>query len=394
MEKEVYLLVQTIIYHLIPMQNPFKYFAFISYNSKDTAWGKRLQKKLEHYRMPSALCNEHGWQRTPIKPVFFAPTDIQPGGLSEELKDRLKASQHLIVICSPNSAKSKWVGREIEFFHNLGRTKNIHFFIIEGTPHSGNPDTECFNPVIEHLGLPEILGANIHEKASRLPWVNRERAYVQLISKLLGVEFDAIWQRHKRRMARKVAAWVIGAIVIICTLFAVWKANQPVDVAIHLNEASVHNGQLPPLKDAVITLNLDNETKTDTIHLINNNLIFNNIPHKFINKPTRIGVLCRDFMNLDTTLTLTPDITLNLYRDPQVYGNVHFRLWNPEEEHDLPNTTVWIDGLEATSDANGNISLFIPLELQKEAYRITASFRILNDSIFMPCGEDDVILAE
>ena len=131
MEKGVYLLVQTIIYHLIPMQNPFKYFAFISYNSKDTAWGKRLQKKLEHYRMPSALCNEHGWQRTPIKPVFFAPTDIQPGGLSEELKDRLKASQHLIVICSPNSAKSKWVGREIEFFHNLGRTKNIHFFIIE-----------------------------------------------------------------------------------------------------------------------------------------------------------------------------------------------------------------------------------------------------------------------
>ena len=99
-------------------------------------------------------------------------------------------------------------------------------------------------------------------------------------------------------------------------------------------------------------------------------------------------------MNLDTTLTLTPDITLNLYRDPQVYGNVHFRLWNPEEEHDLPNTTVWIDGLEAISDANGNISLFIPLELQKEAYRITASFRILNDSIFMPCGEDDVILAE
>ena len=30
------------------MDNKFKYFAFISYNAKDTAWGKKLQKKLEH----------------------------------------------------------------------------------------------------------------------------------------------------------------------------------------------------------------------------------------------------------------------------------------------------------------------------------------------------------
>ena len=174
------------------MNTSFKYFAFISYNAKDTSWGKKLQKKLEHYKLPATLCSEHGWERQPIKPVFFAPTDIQPGGLSEELQERLKASKNLIVICSPNSAKSEWVGKEIEFFHKLGRTQNIHFFIVDGTPHSGNPDTECFNPIVEKLGLPEILGANINERISRLPWLNKERAYVQLISKLLGVEFDTI----------------------------------------------------------------------------------------------------------------------------------------------------------------------------------------------------------
>lgn len=41
---------------------------------------------------------------------------------------------------------------------------------------------------------------------SRYPWVNRERAYVQLITKLLGVEFDSIWQRHKRLMRQRIAA--------------------------------------------------------------------------------------------------------------------------------------------------------------------------------------------
>ena len=134
-----------------------KYFAFISYNSKDIDWGKKLQSKLEHYKMPATLCSQRGWTRTPIRPVFFAPTDIQPGGLTNELQERLRASRNLIVICSPNSAKSEWVGAEIAFFHELGRTENIHFFIVDGEPHSGNAETECFNPVVNRLGLPEIL---------------------------------------------------------------------------------------------------------------------------------------------------------------------------------------------------------------------------------------------
>ena len=38
----------------------YKYFAFISYNSKDIKWGKRLQRKLEEYKMPATLCSERG----------------------------------------------------------------------------------------------------------------------------------------------------------------------------------------------------------------------------------------------------------------------------------------------------------------------------------------------
>lgn len=109
------------------MVRQFKYFAFISYSSRDTKWGKRIHKKLESYSMPATLCNQHGWKRKPLKPIFFAPYDIQPGGLADELKDRLRQSRNLIVICSPNSAQSYYVGQEIEYFHQLGRTKNIHF---------------------------------------------------------------------------------------------------------------------------------------------------------------------------------------------------------------------------------------------------------------------------
>ena len=376
------------------MNNSFKYFAFISYNSKDTTWGKRLQRKLEHYRMPATLCSEHGWKRKPMNPVFFAPTDIQPGGLTEELQERLKASKNLIVICSPNSAQSEWVGKEIKFFHSLGRTKNIHFFIVDGTPHSGNPKTECFNPVVEKLVLPEILGANIHEQIYRQPWLNKERAYVQLISKLLGVEFDAIWQRHRRRMVQRAVAWTVGGVAVIAALLCVWCMSQPFNVEIRLNEASVHNDNLPPLKDAIITMRLDNETKSDTIHSLDDPLIFCNIPHKFLKKPIQVSVNCCDFLDLDTVLALTQAIILDIRRDPNVYGNVYFCTWNTETETTLANTTLFVEEYEVTTDEKGCVSIFIPLEAQKKVYRVSAPVPLQNDILTMPSGENDVLLTE
>lgn len=374
------------------MQQQFKYFAFISYSSRDTEWGKRLQRKLEHYRMPATLCSEHGWERTPIKPVFFAPTDIQPGGLTEELQERLRASRNLIVICSPYSAQSEWVGKEIEFFHQLGRTKQIHFFIVDGQPHSGNSDTECFNPIVETLGLPEILGANIHEKIYRWPWMNKERAYVQLISKLLGVEFDAIWQRHKRLLVQKIIAWAIGIVCVFAALAGVWITNQPFDVEVRLNEASVHNPNLPPLRDAVLTITLDNETKTDTIRSIEASTVFANIPHKYINDSVHVRVDCRDFLPIDTIFLLTKSMTIDIRRNSTVYGNLRYKLWNPDTEQTSPNTGIIVDGHRVTSDAEGYVMLTIPLKEQKVVYPVTSESIDLKDSVVRGyCGPDDII---
>lgn len=381
------------------MEHQFKYFAFISYNSKDIEWGRRLQKKLENYRMPATLCSEYGWERTPIKPVFFAPTDIQPGGLSEELQERLRDSRNLIVICSPNSAKSEWVGKEIEFFHLLGRTKQILFFIVDGQPHSGNLDSECYNPIIRTLGLPEILGADIHERTQTIPftkiswpWMDQQRAYVQLISKLLDVEFDAIWHRHKRLLIQKFITWALGIFIVFTALISVWLMNQPIDVEVKLNEVSIQNDNLPPLKDAIVTLSLANETKTDTIHSIKRHLTFTNIPHHFINNKVHVKVDCQYFLPTDTIIFLSKNICVNIYRNPEIFGNVNFRLWDPDTERTSPNTLLSIDGHPAKSDENGLVSITIPLSEQKTSYPISSSITLLDDAITMPCGPDDVLL--
>lgn len=372
-------------------EQQFRYYAFISYNAKDVEWGKRVQRKLEHYRLPATLCSERGWARTPIRPVFFAPTDIQPGGLTEELQERLRASRNLIVICSPNSAQSEWVGKEIEFFHNLGRTQQIHFFIVDGTPHSGNPDTECFNPIVEKLGFPEILGANINERNYRWSWLNKERAYVQLISKLLGVEFDTIWQRHKRLLLNKIIAWVLGIAAVIAIIAGVWLSSQPFDARVSLNEASAHNDQLPPLHDAVITLSLDNESKRDTVSAIDDLGLFTNIPHRYLKKPVHVSFTCPDFLPLDTTIDLDKAVTLNIRRDPLVYGQLKFGLWNPETETYIAGAKLEVAGQVVKTDKDGQVDIFVPLENQRSTYQVKAGFPLINDMLTMPLGEGVVI---
>lgn len=374
------------------MEKQKKYFAFISYSSHDQVWGERLQRKLEHYRMPATLCSERGWMRNPMDPVFFAPTDIQPGGLTEELQERLRSSQHLIVICSPHSAQSEWVGMEIEYFHSLGRTKNIHLFIVDGKPNSGDPETECFNSVFQRLGLPEILGANIHEPIFRSARLNRERAYVQLISKLLDVEFDSIWQRHRRIMRQKAAAWVVGSIAVLSVLFLVWRNSQPVDIAITISEASEHNDQLPPLTDAVVTLYLPNETKTDTLRSFDGKIIFSNIPHNLLNQTAHITIACACFMPIDTSVVLQRTIELGMHRDPHVYGDIRVLLWNSEKEIKYPGSEVSFEDQRVIADDSGYLKTFFPLNKQRSEYRIHSDQLSLIDSVFtMPQSPDAVI---
>lgn len=376
------------------MTQHFKYFAFISYSSHDIAWGKKLQKKLEGYRMPSTLCSEHGWQRNPIKPVFFAPTDIQPGDLDEELKERLKASRNLIVICSPHSAKSDWVGKEIAFFHSLRRSSNIHFFIVDGIPHSGNSDTECFNPIVKTLDIPEILGANIHEKVFKSPWLNRERAYIQLITKLLGVEFDSIWQRHRRLLRQKITTWCLGVFAVLAALVGVGITSQPINVEVSLNEITPHNKHLPPLKDAIVTLRLDNETKTDTLPSLDNKALFANIPHSFIGKRACVKIECKDWLPVDTTFILTKNPIINIARNPECYGNVKFLLWNLKKEKGMGNVKVEIAGQTSTSDANGNVKMQIPLKNQREKYQVLCNLDLDNNILVMPTTQSTALIVK
>ena len=375
-------------------EQTFKYFAFISYNSKDAKWARKLQKKLEHYRMPTTMCSENGWESNhPLRPIFFAETDIQPGPLDAELQQRLESSRYLIVICSPNSAQSKWVGKEIEYFIHLGRAENIQFFIVDGVPHSGDPKTECLNPVLDQFELPEILGANIHEKVSRYPWINKERAFVQLISKLLGVEFDSIWNRHRRMMIAKTITWVVGVVVVLSALFLTYLNYKPIDVTCGVAEQQEVKA-LPPMSNAVVSLYLDNEIKVDTIHSVDAPVVFTNIPHQYLGKETRITVNCHEYQPLDTVVALSTNMVLNVKREEGQYGDVKFTLFDEKTASGMENAILTIAGQTVKSGKDGQVSLFVPLENQNTSYKIESALSLETDTIYMPCGESSIIIVK
>lgn len=166
-----------------------EYFAFISYKSEDVAWAVWLQHELEHYHLP-ALYNGREDIRHNLRPVFRDIDELSAGNLPEQIHDALVNSQNLIVICSPNAAKSPWVNQEVETFISLDRTDRIFPFIIEG-----NSPKEFFPPAL--LNLPksqERLGGEIGKKG-------RDAAFVKIVAGMLHVDFDSLWNGYEREKA-------------------------------------------------------------------------------------------------------------------------------------------------------------------------------------------------
>ncbi len=336
--------------------------------------------------MPATLCSKHGFDKKPMRPVFFAPTDIQPGDLDEELKARLRTSKNLIVIASPQSAQSEWVAKEIAYFHSLPQGNNIFFFIVDGKPLSDNPATECYNPVIRQLGMGEPLGVNIHEQVFRLPWLNRERAYIQLITKLLGIEFDDLWQRHRRRQRQQSALWCMGIMLTALTAAHLIRANGTTNVCLTLVEATPHNEYLDPRGDAVVRMWVDGKERRDTLKdETSNSVLFGQVPRRSIGKDVRVRFDCSDFVSTDTVLPLTEQMTVPYRRDADIFGHVEF-IFIDRHGNALANKIVTVGGVMAESDSSGGVRLDIPIEHQRLRYTVSSTIPMRDTVLFMPGG--------
>lgn len=186
---------------ITPMNESFKYFAFISYKREDEEWAVWLQHELEYYHLPASLNGREDLPKE-FRPVFRDIDELKAGILPEQIHHALASSAHLIVICSPRSANSKWVNKEIEDFIEIGRQKGINNlervfpFIVEGKRH--DPEQECFPKYFRELpDEMEILGGNVNESG-------RDKAFVKIIAGMLpNISMDMLWNRYERDKAQE-----------------------------------------------------------------------------------------------------------------------------------------------------------------------------------------------
>lgn len=198
------------------MPDQLRYVAFISYSQRDKKAAQRVQRLIEAYRVPGVSSRK----QPKLGRVFRDDDEMAAAAdLGAALRGAIEDTENLVVICSPNSARSKWVNAEIEHFRKTGRGDRVFAIIIRGKPNSGDPETECLPPLLRTQAIAEE-GAL---EPLALDWrrESKRRLLTRLAAGFLKIPFDSLWQRERRRAGqRRLVATLAGLVVSAGTLFA------------------------------------------------------------------------------------------------------------------------------------------------------------------------------
>jgi len=359
-----------------------EYTAFISYNSKDDKWAKWLQRKLESYNIPVVIKNEQDevvrWVEKPKHfRIFRYVSDLNTVSLSKGLPKELDEARWLIVICSPKSAQSKWVGDEIQHFIDTdkGNKDRVIPFIIEGTSYSNGPD-ECLHKILKDA-FPDgdILGVNINDYGDDPRIYRKRKALVRTVSLLLEVPnaFNYLWNRYKIRFWERMVRNVLGGGLVIALIIYAFLSNVSFDSQLRLNDVSPQNSYLPAPDTLYISMLLDNEQKELTLSTIDEETIFRNIPGKYANSKVKISFHAYGYHTIDTIVRLQRNVGIdfNILRD-DTYGILSGKIID-ENGEPVKEAIIDVEGITAYSASNGTFEIHIPIDQQRPRPHVVIS---------------------
>lgn len=224
------------------MAGDYQYFAFISYSHADERWSRWLHHALETYRVPKRLIGRaavHGPIPGRLTPIFRDRDELTGAAdLSSTVTAALEASRHLIVICSPSAARSRWVDEEVRTFKRMGRGNRILTLVVDGEPNAsarpGEELQECFAASLrfelEQDGSLSTRPAEPIAADLRPGKDGKTNAKLKLIAGLLGTGFDELKQREQRRQQTRLllitAASLTGMLITGALAVTAWLARQ------------------------------------------------------------------------------------------------------------------------------------------------------------------------
>ncbi len=128
--------------------------------------------------------------------------------LAESVRKALSELANLIVICSTNAAKSRWVNEEVRAFCDLGRRDRIQCLIVpEADSREDWPPHGIFPPALLETAS-EPLAADARESGD-----GKRAAFLKLVAGIVDVRFDELRQREHARRQKRLVALMAAALV-------------------------------------------------------------------------------------------------------------------------------------------------------------------------------------
>lgn len=200
--------------------------AFISYRHGDidSRAAQELQKQLEHFRAPKGISAE----RKPFKRCYLDDGELSGGyDYAKQLREALKNSEWLIVVCSPGTKDSRWVNEEIDIFLEYHDRSRVLALLTGGEPEQSFPPRLLEEtPAGDLLIAADCRGEDLGQVLKNI----RGDAFLRLAAPMLSTTFDGLKQRNRIYRLRRVAA-AGAAVAVLAVAFGVYSADKAATIA-------------------------------------------------------------------------------------------------------------------------------------------------------------------
>jgi len=379
------------------METIVQNYAFISYSHQDVKIAKWLQHKLEQFYIPNKIFDIVNKDNLPkdshyLRPIFLDKTDLNGGVLADTLRQNLESSRYLIVICSPNSAKSDWVSKEVQCFVESGRLDYIIPFVVKGTPFVDTQIAAGKNPAEEEC-MPkylveftkkhpekELLGIDVRDNGY-------ENSIIRIVSRMLGISFDDLWDRQRRRRVAKITSMFSAFILFF---FFIGYFFMPMKLTYTISNAANNQG-LPMPEDAMVTIE---GTSYNLGSVLDTTITLKSRPGYYRGRKLPVIFHATYYDTINTVFNLGRGI----YKDEVLFikRDNTFAVFAghiiDQDGEPIAGASVTVRQIKATTDEEGAFHINLPSEEQAEEQAIIIEKAGYYD-IYRPdeCSSDELI---
>ncbi len=238
-------------------EHVYPYTAFISYSQDNKKFAYALHDGLPKLKIPkdspelAVLFKE----KITYDRLFIDQKGIRAGSdLGEILGEKLRQSEFLIVVCTPEAVQSEWVNQEIQYFKQHRDPKNIITCVYSGRPDwfdKENYDDQC---IPKALRIPFNQDEDIAVRMEHVPaWVDfrkksaegHKTAMARVACGLLYMEPNDFVKFHALRNRRKLQFVIIFLASVALTFAGIsYFAHEQGKIAVKNETIAITNEKI------------------------------------------------------------------------------------------------------------------------------------------------------